>query len=152
MEPRGIRNNNPLNIIRNGIKWQGMADEQTDTQFVRFRTMAWGIRAACLLSRTYIQKHHVRLLRDFIYRWCPDSTAKAYVEVVCQRTTFAPTYVVDWKKKHHLLMILQAMAFVETGRQIPYMEFENGYALAFSNKLLDEMTAAEGNSQASASS
>ncbi len=44
--PRGIRNNNPLNIEHSQSKWQGMAVEQTDKRFVQFKSMTWGIRAA----------------------------------------------------------------------------------------------------------
>ena len=32
--PRGIRNNNPLNIRRSKDRWKGMAEAQTDGAFV----------------------------------------------------------------------------------------------------------------------
>ncbi len=52
--PRGIRNNNPLNIRRSKDKWQGLRALQTDTAFCQFETMAYGWRAAfVLLTRTY---------------------------------------------------------------------------------------------------
>ena len=54
MEPRGIRNCNPLNIIRSKSKWLGMRREQTDKKFVQFKEMKYGWRAALvLLTRTY---------------------------------------------------------------------------------------------------
>ena len=44
--PRGIRNNNPLNIERSKSKWQGLAEHQRDPRFAQFKSMTWGIRAA----------------------------------------------------------------------------------------------------------
>ena len=46
MKPRGIRNNNPLNIRRTNTVWQGMKEELTDKEFVEFISMAYGYRAA----------------------------------------------------------------------------------------------------------
>ena len=53
MTPRGIRNNNPLNIRRSpGQTWQGECPVQTDKAFVQFRSMKWGIRAAFIISQS----------------------------------------------------------------------------------------------------
>jgi hypothetical protein len=44
--PRGIRNFNPGNIRHaQGVRWQGQADAQTDSEFVQFNGPRWGIRA-----------------------------------------------------------------------------------------------------------
>ena len=54
MLPRGIRNNNPLNIRRSKDQWQGMKKEQTDGAFCQFENLAYGWRASfMLLTRTY---------------------------------------------------------------------------------------------------
>ena len=51
--PRGIRNLNPLNIRRTSTtQWQGVAEVQRDREFVTFKSMRWGIRAACCLLDT----------------------------------------------------------------------------------------------------
>jgi hypothetical protein len=44
--PRGIRNNNPLNIRHSADQWQGACEEQKDKSFVQFKSMAYGYRAA----------------------------------------------------------------------------------------------------------
>lgn len=46
-ESRGLRNNNPGNLIRTDNKWQGKIPfkESKDTKFEQFREIAWGIRA-----------------------------------------------------------------------------------------------------------
>ena len=43
MLPRGIRNNNPLNIRRSKDQWKGMAEAQTDGAFVQFKTLEYGL-------------------------------------------------------------------------------------------------------------
>ena len=48
--PRGIRNNNPLNIRRSKDKWKGMRAVQSDAQFVQFESLEWGWRAALALD------------------------------------------------------------------------------------------------------
>ena len=54
--PRGIYNNNPLNI-RIGHNWWGEVHNQTDTQFEQFEKMEYGIRAAFIILRRYIEKY-----------------------------------------------------------------------------------------------
>ena len=54
--PRGIRNNNPGNIRRNGDPWQGLAKEQNDREFFTFKSAVYGIRALARLLITYQDK------------------------------------------------------------------------------------------------
>ena len=44
MIPRGIRNNNPLNIRRSKDQWQGMKKTQSDSSFCQFETFEDGHR------------------------------------------------------------------------------------------------------------
>ena len=59
--PRGIRNNNPLNIRRTGKdQWKGLSKTQSDRSFCQFETLEWGWRAAFyLLTRTYYHKYRL---------------------------------------------------------------------------------------------
>lgn len=43
--PRGIRNNNPGNLVHTKDQWQGKAAEQPDAKFVTFTDITYGIRA-----------------------------------------------------------------------------------------------------------
>ena len=57
-QARGLRNNNPLNIIKSEkINWQGEVKPSTDPNFAQFETMEYGLRAALCLLRTYYNKH-----------------------------------------------------------------------------------------------
>ena len=73
VKPRGIRNNNPLNIRRGNSKWQGMKPRQTDRDFCQFATIDYGYRAAFKLMQTYYEKYGVRSVADLIGRWAPPS-------------------------------------------------------------------------------
>ena len=52
-KPRGIRNNNPLNI-RKGNNWQGEISPQSDKEFEQFESMTMGVRAGMKILRNYI--------------------------------------------------------------------------------------------------
>ena len=63
MLPRGIRNNNPLNIRRGKDQWKGLRAQQTDASFCQFESLDYGWRAAFyLLTRTYYHKYRLRII------------------------------------------------------------------------------------------
>ena len=72
MLPRGIRNNNPLNIRRSKDQWQGLRAQQTDSQFCQFESLEYGWRAAFyLLTRTYYHKYRLYTIRMIVNKWAP---------------------------------------------------------------------------------
>lgn len=80
--PRGIRNNNPGNIRHSKDKWQGLAETQTDTSFVKFADAVWGIRALARLLINYQDKHRLTTVADIINRWAPpvENDTSAYIQ------------------------------------------------------------------------
>lgn len=93
MLPRGIRNNNPLNIRRSKDQWKGLAEQQNDRSFCQFKSMEWGWRAAFyLLTRTYYHKCRLCTIRAIVHRWAPasENNTEAYVSNVCRLTGFDP--------------------------------------------------------------
>ena len=93
--PRGLRNNNPLNIRHSASRWQGVRAEQTDKSFVQFTSMAMGYRAAWRILETYYKhfeaEHHPFTPRNIIYRWAPpdENDSEAYLRSVCRLTSLA---------------------------------------------------------------
>ena len=76
MLPRGIRNNNPLNIRRGKDQWQGLRAQQTDASFCQFESLEYGWRAAFyLLTRTYYYKYRLFTIRAIINKWAPNKWA-----------------------------------------------------------------------------
>ena len=68
---RGVRNNNPGNVRKNGQRWKGMRDFQNDVKFLQFKEMKWGIRALLVNLRTYVTVHKCTDVTKIINRWAP---------------------------------------------------------------------------------
>ncbi len=101
--PRGIRNNNPLNIERSKSKWQGLAEHQRDPRFAQFKSMTWGIRAAFKTLQSYRTKHGCNSLRQFMPSprsseslWC--SIVDSMIRVECGRPVDKKTIHDAWHK------------------------------------------------------
>ena len=93
MLPRGIRNNNPLNIRRGKDQWQGLRAQQTDASFCQFESLDYGWRAAFyLLTRTYYHKYRLYTIRMIISKWAPpqENLTATYIENVCRLTGIPP--------------------------------------------------------------
>lgn len=67
---RGLRNNNPLNIKRNGIAWEGMAADQPDDTFVKFTDPRYGYRAATHILNNY-RRRGIVTLEQIVTTWAP---------------------------------------------------------------------------------
>ncbi|WP_351001097.1 hypothetical protein [Shewanella sp. TB7-MNA-CIBAN-0143] len=70
MQPKGITNNNPLNI-EYGASWQGLTG--SDGRFATFETAFHGIRAAGRTLKTYRDKYGLNTVNGIINRWAPPS-------------------------------------------------------------------------------
>ncbi len=90
--PRGLRNNNPLNIRRSPSKWLGEVDilsGRQDATFCQFSSLAYGYRAAAKLLQTYQTKYKLCALSQIIGRWAPpnENNTRAYATRVAQQMT-----------------------------------------------------------------
>lgn len=80
-KPRGIRNNNPLNIRWNGsTNWRGMTGADNNG-FVVFDTPENGIRAATRILKSYANRG-IFTLESIISAWAPstENNTKAYIQ------------------------------------------------------------------------
>lgn len=120
--PRGIRNNNPLNIRHSSASWFGACDVQTDRDFVQFRDMLWGLRAAMVIIRNYRRHHGLQTVSQIINRWAPpaENDTGSYLHVVCQVSGLRPESVIDGGDRDRLAKLVWAMAYVECGQFIDY--------------------------------
>jgi len=133
--PRGLRNNNPLNIRRSGDKWQGLRVLQEDREFFQFSEMKWGWRAAfVILCRTYYGKYKLRTIRDIVTRWAPakENNTPAYIRHVSDYTGIGPDRDLGDPKTHptNWLLTGYAMAVMENGKTLPPIPMIKGFALA----------------------
>lgn len=88
---RGIRNNNPGNLVHTADQWEGMSATQTDASFVQFTAPEWGIRAMTRVLRSYFDRG-LDTITKMISSWAPPSEndTAAYIAAVSAATGLAP--------------------------------------------------------------
>lgn len=130
-QPRGIRNNNPLNIRRSNNAWLGKIPASSDPQFEQFVTMEHGVRAAMVNMRTIIKRHkNACTLRRLINTWAPPSDGNNtdyYVTRVALGAHLSPCTYVDMQNKIQIIDIVYMMAWVECGQPIKRDIIERAY-------------------------
>ncbi|MBQ8501581.1 MAG: hypothetical protein IJ494_04630 [Bacteroides sp.] len=146
MKPRGLRNKNPLNIRHGVSRWQGRISEQSDPDFVIFRSMAMGYRAAWKLMESYrfrlLDEGKAYNLVNIIHRWAPPSDGNdtsAYIRTILTMVNNlggheglpAPSTP---QGAPLIARILAAMTCVENGikyKEVPRQDIIDGFHLAF---------------------
>ena len=115
--PRGLRNNNPLNIRHSADQWQGARREQTDKSFVQFESMAYGYRAMFVLLDSYRSKYGLCTIRQMLGRYAPptENFTEGYIRFVASRTGIAPDEIVNTRADRDMIPIVAAMSQIENG-------------------------------------
>jgi hypothetical protein len=129
--PRGIRNNNPLNI-RVGNNWRGERKPNTDGAFEQFQTMQYGYRAAFKLLKTYMGKYRCHTIRQIIHKWAPpkENDTNAYVRRVAGISKLNPDVIIAFWHKQTMIDLAYAMTIVENGVAVEKEIIAEGYDLA----------------------
>lgn len=131
MTARGLRNNNPLNIRHNrNNRWQGVYEQQTDPEFVRFASMQFGIRAGFIIIRNYIKQGH-KDVASIISRWAPSSenNTEAYIRHVCEMSGLSPFQELRFEDKDTMVALVDAMIRVECGKPVDRNIIIQGYRM-----------------------
>lgn len=133
--PRGIRNNNPLNI-RKGNNWQGERHPQTDKEFEEFESITMGFRAAFKLLKNYMNgnnghRQECDNLEKIIRRWAPEveNATENYIRFVSDTTGIHRRQKLWFSDREKMCRIVQAMAIVECGVRLDLSVIESGYDL-----------------------
>ena len=129
--PRGLRNNNPLNIRHSKSRWKGMARDQTDPAFVRFTTMAYGYRAAFCLLRTYRVKYGNNTIRKIIRRWAPpnENHTDKYIANVSQWSGIDHDKIIGGMDANAYIQIVAAMSRMENGVEANMEDVISGWRM-----------------------
>ena len=139
--PRGIRNNNPLNIRRSKDQWKGLAEAQNDRAFCQFKSLEYGWRAAFyLLTRTYYHKYRLYTIRTIIRRWAPpgENNTEAYIANVSRLTGIDPDEPIGipLEKPSRWMMVGIAMAIQENGTDsLDYFAMLRGWEMCRNDAL-----------------
>lgn len=127
--PRGLRNQNPGNIIYSASnQWNGQTGQ--DGRYATFSSPEYGIRAMVKILDAY-QRRGVDTVSEIITTWAPESDNNdtlSYIKSVCQRTGFEPNFILN---ALDYPLLIDAIIYHENGEQ-PYLDevIEAGIGMA----------------------
>lgn len=128
---RGLRNNNPGNIIKNNTKWKGLSRDQTDPKFFIFDDIYYGYRAVFKTLRTYKEKHGLNTIEGMISRWAPtfENNTEGYIKAVSKGAGISRDAEVDVYNKDLMCKIVAEMSRIENGKPAVMAEVVKGWNL-----------------------
>lgn len=126
--PRGLRNNNPGNLVYTGINWVGKIPYAQNSdwsgspsnivkQFEQFTSANYGIRAMALDVLNDLKQHNYTLAQ-LIYEYAPahENNTVAYIQFVSNATGIEPNQVI-YANATILKALLRSIINMENGTQ-----------------------------------
>ena len=135
--PRGLRNNNPGNLVRTGISWQGKVAhaQNSDPQFEQFTSLAYGLRAMMIDIAGDIAEG-TNTLTALVNEYAPphENNTSNYVNFVSQATGILPDVQIPMSKTIFLALI-KAKVMMENGinaanQYVTDADYEQAFGLA----------------------
>lgn len=128
---RGLRNNNPGNIRKNGIVYQGEVVPSKDEAFKQFTTMAYGYRAMFTVLHTYARKYGINTIATMIERYAPatENYTQAYIEAVSEWSGVPATSHLTTTNAEVMIPVVAAMSRMENGAPAVMKDVEAGWKL-----------------------
>lgn len=136
--PRGIRNNNPLNIMLSDRNdWRGKIYANTDGTFEQFKHIVYGLRAAIILIINiikYLKKNGSKpaSISNIIERYAREDT---YINI--QYATFVAKGMgrdasdeISFDDKDSVCALVYEMAKFENGKAIDMLDVRQAYNMA----------------------
>ncbi len=129
-QPRGFRNNNPLNIeYSKNNNWDGQTGVEPKGRFAQFSHMKYGVRAGAKLLKRYMNTYGLRTVHGIINKWAPavENDSNHYATTVAKRMGVDPFELIHVEDINDL--IYQMVKF-ECGEYLPEDLIDEGCALA----------------------
>src|SRR5690606_5518076 len=122
-EPRGIRNNNPGNLVKTDSTWLGEIAGD-DSRFATFEKPEYGIRAMAKQLSLYQSRDGLRTVDEIINKWAPPNENPATVQgtyqaAVAKALGVTPQDPIDLSDPKVLRGLVTSMLTVENGKN-PY--------------------------------
>ncbi|MFV8343918.1 hypothetical protein [Flavobacterium sp. XS2P39] len=115
---RGLRNNNPGNLIRTSDAWQGKIPfpQSKDVKFEQFTAVKFGLRAM-LKDLIHDINKGKNTVNQLINEYAPsvENDTKAYILKVCQTLGVKPTDKLTEINNSFLILLSRAIIKVELG-------------------------------------
>lgn len=111
---RGMRNKNPMNVIKTNIAWDGKVTGE-DPTFETFKSYSYGIRAGAKLLVNYQALHGINTVRGLISRYAPahENPTDAYIQSVAKAAGVGADEAISVKEK--LPLLVKAIIHFEIG-------------------------------------
>lgn len=121
--PRGLKNNNPGNIVKDRQVWSGEVVPSTDVRFKQFKTRAHGYRAIFVNLSSYISKGH-NTIQKIITRWAPafENNTASYIAHVAAMSGIGKDVVINADNSVAMIELAKAISKIENG--VPAVERE----------------------------
>lgn len=121
LAPRGIRANNPGNLIWvDAFRWQGQLphDPAIESRFARFAAPLWGLRALAKQLVTYQDRYKLQTVLAMVNRWAPphENDTGAYVRFVAAEVGVDATETINVHHPETLARMVRAITRHENGR------------------------------------
>ncbi len=128
--PRGIRNNNPLNLRHSPDTFKG-EKVSTDKDFEQYESIEYGYRAAFVTLHTYLTKYGLNTIEKIITKWAPptENNTQAYISAVVKYSGVAADEALTATSGDKYILIVSAMSFVENGVNADINQIKAGFAL-----------------------
>lgn len=115
---RGIRNNNPGNLVLTTINWKGKVprSQNTDGHFEQFISLDYGIRAMMTDLVNDWRKRGRGSLTELISEYAPqkENDTQGYIQQVAQGTGLDPNKPIEWNEDL-LIKMVKTMIRIENG-------------------------------------
>lgn len=131
MISRGLRNNNPGNIRRSKIRYEGEVRPSRDREFKEFSSMAYGYRAMFVLLHSYNRRYGLNSIRGMLNRYAPptENFTEGYIRFVANRTGIDANTIIDTLCERDMVAIVRAMSEIENGTPAILEDVEQGWRL-----------------------
>jgi hypothetical protein len=120
--PRGIRNNNPGNLVRSNNAWLGKIpySQSTDIKFEQFIELRYGIRALMRDIYSDYTKKNKKTVIEIISEFAPsfENNTEAYINTVVK---MIGSNVIGELTQDKMISLCKAIVLVENGSK--YMKY-----------------------------
>ena len=135
MKPRGLRNNNPLNIRHSAENFQGEV-KGIDKSFKTFSSMPYGYRAGFVILGTYLSRG-LNTIEKIVSKWAPpvENDTESYIKNVEKWSGVPRCKVLTGADGADYILIVAAMCFVVNGQNADISVVRTGFNLQTKIKL-----------------
>lgn len=130
-ESRAMRNNNPLNI-RIGNVWLGELENPTDQNYEQFCTIEYGLRAAFVLMRRYINHYHRHSVPEVVEAWYlePQYNNADFIDKIYRLSGINDGEKLDYFNQDQMCRLMAAFTKLIADADIDMKKIEKAYKMA----------------------